>query len=249
MRPHRRPGAGSTGAPTGQLDIELEVARRDRRTEPARRTRADRRRRRVRVRDAAPQRLVGPRHPGLRVPAARPVPREDRSSPRSRRGWFPSTRSTPAFVEGLPATQDPKPADAPADRAPFDSRTAPRSRARDGRDARRASIAAHRVAGRGGRRALLVARAADRARDRRTGRRCAPATCSHRARVSGADPRTEGGSFIELTARGAIRSTCRTARRAAFLRRRRPRRDARLVRIRFDTRGFRRARRHGRGAA
>ena len=126
-----------------------------------------------------------------------------RSSPRSLRGWFPSTRSHhvrrgTAGYAGSEARR--APADRRARRIPA---AAPRGRARDRHDARhtgnrRVTVSQVEVAD-----ALYWSPAQQtRARDRRTARRCAPATCSRSGTLSGADPRTEGGSLIELTARG-----------------------------------------------
>ncbi len=75
--------------PSGALDIELEVGfvvGTRRHPDPAGR------RRRPRVRRRAPQRLVGPGHPGLRVPAARARTSARASPRRSRRGSSRSTR-------------------------------------------------------------------------------------------------------------------------------------------------------------
>ena len=67
---------------------------------------------------------------------------------------------------------------------------------------------------------------------RRTGRRCAPATCSRPARSPAPMPRTQGGSFIELSWRGAQPLDAAERRDAQLPGRRRPRRAARLVRMR-----------------
>ena len=236
--------AGVEWAPTGQLDIELELA----------------------VVIGAPSRR------GERVPiddvdahvfgmlllndwSARDIqafeyqplgPFLGKSFLTSVSSWLvPFDALTPAFVEGLPATQDPKPAEhlrtarpsIPALHLEVALETAAMRAA--------ASIAAHRVAGRGGRRALLVARAADRARDLERG----VAAHRRRVRIGHALGRRSPHRGRQLhRADGTGRASARPAERrdARVPARRRPHRDARLVRIRFDTRGFRRARRHRR---
>ena len=164
---------------------------------------ADRRRRRARVRHAARQRLVRPRHPGLRVPTARAVPREvvhdlglavARSPRRARAG---ARRGA-----GRP-TQEPQPDAAPADGPAVDPRAAPRGRARDRRRCVRSAPRAGRPCPRSKSPTRSTGRPRSRSRTRRrTARRCAPATCSRPARSPVRDPRTQGGSFIELTWRG-----------------------------------------------
>ena len=176
MRPRRRRRPGSNGrrprSSTSSSNSRFVVGAPSRRGERDR----DRRRRRARVRDAAPQRLVGPRHPGLRVPAARARSSGSRSSPRSRHGSFPSTRSSPRSSRDCRPCRIRSPPRTCGPRALRFPHCSSKSRSRRPRCAP-ASIAAHRVAGRGGRRAVLVARAADRARDLERG------VAAHRRRV------------------------------------------------------------------
>ena len=189
--------------PSAQLDIELELA--------VVVGAPSRRGERVPIDDVdahvfgmlLAQRLVGPRHPGLRVPAARPVPRQvvphlgvavarslRRARARARRG-----------AAGHPGSA--------ARRAPADARARGSPRCTSKSRSRPAAMrAARRTAASPCRTSRWPTRSTGRPRSRsrtrrRTARRCAPATCSRSGTLSGPDPRTEGGSFIELTARGA----------------------------------------------
>ena len=155
----------ASGQPSAQLDIELELAFvvgvPSRLGEPV----ADRRRRRARLRDGAPERLVGARHPGLRVPAARPVPREvvrdlgvavARPVRRARhRRW--SGACPRRSIRRRPRISG-------SDR-PWIPPLQLGGRARIGCDASGPATARCRVPRRGRRSAVLVAGAADRARD------------------------------------------------------------------------------------
>ena len=117
--------------------------------------------------------------------------------------WLvPLDALAPALVPGLAATQDPVPAAPPADRS---ARRSPRSTSKIALETAtmraRVGTAHHHLARRGGRSALLVARAAiahatSNGASMRTGDVFATGT------LSGTDARTEGGSLIELTARG-----------------------------------------------
>ena len=78
-RPDARPPDADAPAlgPSRRLDYELELGVVHRPAERARRADRDRRRRGARLRPRAVQRLVGARHPGLGIPAARAVPGEE----------------------------------------------------------------------------------------------------------------------------------------------------------------------------
>ena len=71
------PTGAPTFGPTRRLDYELEVGAFIGAGQRARRADSDRRRRAARVRPVSRERLVGARHPGVGVPAARSVSREE----------------------------------------------------------------------------------------------------------------------------------------------------------------------------
>ena len=86
------------------------------------------------------ERLVGARHPGVGVSAARPVPRQELRDHRSRRGWSPSRRSSRSRAGVHPARRATRSRCRIWTRRDRDQRRPSTSRSRcrsDGADARR----------------------------------------------------------------------------------------------------------------
>ena len=175
---------------------------------------ADRERARPRVRRRAAQRLVGARHPGLGIPAARAVPRQELRHHASRPGSSRCEALEPYRCPAFPrAAGDPQPlpylwddADQRAGGFAIEVEMHLRTREDEGAGAPVARAASATRTGRW--------RSSSRT-TRPTAATCARATCSARARISGATP-DSFGSMMELTQGG--KTSARAARR----------RDARL---------------------